>query len=162
MRAGLIGQNVGNDSAFHYFRQNVRAVADQSNRNRLVIFARDVDQLKRFIERPRDFVAIATLQSLFDPRRIDIDAEKKRAIHGRGERLRAAHSTKSAGHDQFSFERSAEMFAARFGKCLERALHDSLAADVNPRARRHLPVHGEPKAFEPIELGIVRPLPDQI
>ena len=54
------------------------------------------------------------------------------------------------------------MFAARFGKCLERALHNSLAADVNPRARRHLAVHGEAQAFEPIELGIVRPLPDQI
>ena len=56
--------------------------------------------LQRFIERPRDLIAIAALQSLLDARGIDFDAEKNRAVHGRGERLCAAHAAEPAGDAQ--------------------------------------------------------------
>ena len=162
MRAGLIGQDIRHDAALHHFRQNIGAIPDETDGERLTFLARRVDQLERFVERARDLVAIAALQSLLDPRGIDVDAEKKRTVHGRGQRLRAAHSAESAGDNKFSFERSAEMFAARFGESFERSLHDSLAADVNPRAGRHLAIHGESHALEPVEFRVVRPVADQI
>ena len=43
-----------------------------------------------------------------------------------------------------------------------RALHDALAADVDPRAGGHLAVHGEARAFEPVELVPVRPVAHQV
>ena len=146
----------------HHLRQDIRAIADQPNRNRFSFFPRLVDQLQRFIERLRDLVAIAALQSLLDPRRIDFDAEKNRTVHRRGERLRATHAAESAGDNKFSFERSAEMLAAGCRKRFECSLHDSLAADVNPRTGGHLAVHGESQPLEPIELRVVGPLSDQI
>ena len=40
VRAGLIGQHIGNDSALHHFRQHIGAIADQADGNRLAFFAR--------------------------------------------------------------------------------------------------------------------------
>ena len=54
------------------------------------------------------------------------------------------------------------MLSARRSESLERALHDSLAADVNPGASRHLSVHRQAEPFQTIKLGIIVPLPDQI
>src|SRR5436853_7236887 len=107
-------------------------MSNQTDRERSSIFARGVDQLERFIERTRDLVAITVLQSFLDPRRIDFDAEKNRAIHGRSERLRAAHSAEAAGQNKFSFKRTAKMLPAGCRESFKRSLHDSLAADVNP------------------------------
>ena len=59
-------------------------------------------------------------------------------------------------NDEFSVERSAEMFPPGCGKSFKRALHDSLAADVNPRTGRHLAVHRQSQPLEPIELRVVR------
>ena len=54
------------------------------------------------------------------------------------------------------------MFHPRRGERLECSLHDSLASNVNPRTGGHLAIHGESEAFQPIELGIIVPLTDQI
>src|SRR6266705_2369003 len=154
MRAGLVGQYIGNDAAFDDFRQDIGAVTDETNRNRLSIFARRVDQFERLIKRPCDLIAITAFQSLLDARWIDIYSEKDGAVHGGGERLGATHSAQAAGQNKFSFKRPAEMFASGGGKRLKCSLHDSLAADVNPRAGRHLAVHGQSQSLEAVELGI--------
>src|SRR5207245_6699662 len=109
----------------------------------LATFARFLDQLQRFVESPGDLVAVAAFQSFFDPRRIDLNPEKDRAVHCRGERLRTAHSAKAATENKFPLKRAAELFAAGRGKRLKCTLHDSLATDVNPRTGGHLPVHGK-------------------
>ena len=54
------------------------------------------------------------------------------------------------------------MFASGSSERLERALHDSLATNVNPRTGGHLSVHRQAEPFEAIELGVVVPLSDQI
>src|SRR5579864_1712082 len=99
----------------------------------------------------RDLVAITAFQTFLNPRRIDFNAEKERAIHGRRERLGAAHATKSASQNKSSFERSSKMFSTCGSKSFERALHDSLTANINPRTGSHLAVHREAKSFQPIE-----------
>ena len=102
------------------------------------------------------------MQAFLDPRPIDFDAEKKRAIHRRGQRLCPTHAAESASDDKFSFERSAEMFPAGFREGFKCSLHDSLAADVNPRTGGHLAVHGESQSLQPIELSVVRPVAHEI
>src|SRR5215471_2460821 len=162
MRAGLIRQNIWHNAALHHLRQNIRTISNEPDGQRLSIFARLLDHFHRLIERMRDLVAISALQSFLDPRRINFHAEKNRAVHGGGKWLCATHSAKSAGQNKLSFERVSEVFFSRRRESFERALHDSLAADVDPRASRHLTVHREAESLEPIELGIIVPLPDEI
>jgi hypothetical protein len=54
------------------------------------------------------------------------------------------------------------MLSPGSSKSFKRALHDSLATDINPRTRCHLPVHRQPHSFEAIELCIVIPLTNKI
>ena len=142
VRAGLIGQNIGNDAASHHFRQDIRAIADQPDRKRCRSLRACSISSQRFIERcarscrnSRSAIASRSARDrLRSPR-------KTRAVHRRGERLRAAHAAQPAGDNKFSLERSAEMSFGRGGESFESSLHDSLAADVDPRAGRHLAVH---------------------
>ena len=90
--------------------------------------------------------------------RIDVDAEESRACHGRGQRLRSAHSAHSAADNQLAGKIAAEMFLAGGGERFERSLHDSLRADVDPRTGGHLPVHHETGALEFVELLPVGPV----
>ena len=53
--------------------------------------------------------------------------------------------------------RSPPKSARRGGEGLEGALHDALASDVDPGARRHLAVHRQPEALEPAKLVARRP-----
>ena len=43
VRAGLVGENVGNNSSFYNFREDIGAIANQSYGNRFSIFARLID-----------------------------------------------------------------------------------------------------------------------
>jgi len=88
--------------------------------------------------------------------------QKRRTGHGGGQRLRAAHASHAAGNDQLPFQARVEVLFARGGESLERALDDSLRADVDPRAGGHLPVHGEAHALELGELLEVVPVADQV
>src|SRR5262245_34866602 len=54
------------------------------------------------------------------------------------------------------------MFASGCSESFKRALHDSLAADVNPGARSHLAVHRQAKTFEAIELCVIVPLSNEV
>src|SRR6185312_15973127 len=109
-----------------------------------------------------DLVAITAFQSLLDPSRIDVDAEKNRTVHRRGKRLRATHAAEATGQNQFSLERATEMFPPGSSKSFKRTLHDALATDVNPRAGGHLAIHRQSHPLETIKLGVVVPLPNEI
>src|SRR4029077_14083917 len=54
------------------------------------------------------------------------------------------------------------MFQSGGCERFECPLHDSLAADVNPRTGSHLSVHRQSDPLESIELGIIIPLTDEI
>ncbi len=162
MRAGLIGQQIGNEISLHHFRKDVGAVANQTDRGRALCLSRLVDQLQCLIERWHHVVAIAGRKPFLDPCRIHLNPDEACAIHGRGQRLRAAHSTEPAADDEFTREISIEMFFPGRAKGFERALHNSLAADVNPGTGRHLSIHRQPEPFEFVELLVVRPITNEI
>jgi hypothetical protein len=57
-------------------------------------------------------IAVACLDSLVDARLVDVDAENRRLVHCRGERLRATHSAESGGENEPAGERTAESRAS--------------------------------------------------
>ncbi len=59
-------------------------------------------------------------------------------------------------------QRPAEPAPRDLGEALVRALQDPLGADVDPRARRHLPVHRQPERLEPAELLPRRPFGHEV
>ena len=91
-----------------------------------------------------------------------LDREHRRAGHRRRERLRAAHAAEPAGQDPLVGELAAVVLPPRFGEGLVGALHDALAADVDPRARRHLAVHHQALAVELVEVLPRRPLRHEV
>ena len=60
------------------------------------------------------------------------------------------------------FSDAAVVLAARLDEGLVRALHDALAADVDPRAGGHLPVHHQALAIELVEVLPGGPLGHQV
>ncbi len=97
-------------------------------------------------------IQIARLQPTLDAARLALDREHGGAGHGGGERLGAAHAPEPAGQDPASGEITAVVPAADLDEGFIGALHDALAADIDPRAGSHLPVHHQPGAIELVEL----------
>ena len=90
--------------------------------------------------------------------RVDLDAEDRGPGHRPGERLRAAHAPEAGRQDRAAAQvRRAEVLLGRRRERLVRPLEDSLRADVDPRARRHLPEHRQPERLETPELVPRRP-----
>ena len=101
-------------------------------------------------------IEIARLQTHFDAARLALNRQHRGTRHGRRQRLRATHAAEAGGEDPFARQTAAKVLTANFDKRFVGALHDALAADVDPRPRRHLAVHHQALAIEFVE---VRPRP---
>ena len=94
------------------------------------------------VERLRHPIAITGGEAFLDSGWIYLDSEKTSAVHGRRQRLRTAHTTEPTTDDEPALKCAAEVFLRGRGERLERTLHNSLAANIDPGASRHLAVHG--------------------
>ena len=162
VRGRLIGHHIGPHAAAHELRQGFGCVAEQSHRYRLALRARIAHERHRVVEVFRLGVEIARLQTHVDARLLAFDRQHRRARHGRRERLRSTHAAQSGGEDPFVCEVPAVMLPPCFAERFVRPLHDSLAADVDPRARCHLAEHHQAFAIELVELLPCRPFRHQI
>ena len=162
VRAGLVGQDVGRDVAFDQAREQFGRVAQNTDRDGLTGGL----QLERAVDRRIDaldlLVHVLRPQSEVDARLVDLGHQTRTAVHGRGQRLRAAHAAEPRGDDEASLQRATEV--ARGGGCegLVRALQDPLGADVDPGPRGHLAVHHLPGVLELAEVLPGRPLAHQV
>ena len=93
---------------------------------------------------------------------VDVDDQADAVVQRHGQRLGAAHAAAAAGQRQGAGERAAEPLLRDRGERLVRALHDALGADVDPRAGRHLAVHGQPELLQAPEFRPGRPVADQV
>src|SRR5262249_31924335 len=138
-------------SAQDHFRKNFCAVSDEPYRKSTTIVAGDSDEFPSFLEVVGHPVEITGFNAALNMRGIHLNSEKRGTIHRCGQWLGAAHSAQAARQENSSFKRPTEVLPAGGGECLIRPLDDSLRPDVNPAARRHLPVHRELKSFKAIE-----------
>ncbi len=121
-----------------------------------------LDDCQRTIERCRLLVEIAGIEPHPDSARIALDREQGRTGHRRGQRLRAAHAAQAAGENPFSVEIASVMLPSRFSEGFVGTLDDALAADVDPRAGGHLPVHHQALRIELMEVLPRRPVRHQV
>ena len=89
-------------------------------------------------------------------------ARQRGAGHGRGQRLRAAHAAQPGGQDPAAGQAALIVLARHLDEGLVGALHDALAADVDPRARGHLAEHHQALAVELVEMLPGRPVRHQV
>ena len=107
-------------------------------------------------------VEIAGAQAHLDAARLAFDGEHRGARHRRGQRLRAAHAAEAGGQDPLAREAAAIVPPAGLDEGLVGALHDALAADVDPGAGRHLAVHHQALAIELVEVVPGRPVRHEV
>ena len=106
-------------------------------------------------------VHVAEPQAPLDALPIDLDEEAHAPVQGDGERLGAAHAPEPGGQHEAPRERAAEVLGRAGAEGLVRALQDALRADVDPRARGHLAVHGEAERLVLAEVLPVTPGGDE-
>ena len=162
VRRRLIGHHIRTHAATHQFRQHLGRVAQQPDRHRLAFAARPFDHRQRLVQRRGAHVEIAGLQPHLDPAGLAFDREQRCAGHRRGQRLRAAHAAQAGGQDPAPGEAAAVVAPPDLDERFIRALDDSLTADIDPRARRHLAEHHQPLAVEFVEMLPGRPMRHQV
>ena len=138
---GLVGDHVGPDPAPHQLRVHLGRIPEQPHRYGTPVAAGRIDARQGLVEVVAALIQVARLQSPPDPPRVALDREQRRARHGGGEGLRAAHAPEPRGEDPAPREAAAIMPARHRDEGLVGALDDPLAADVDPGAGGHLPVH---------------------
>ena len=166
VRGRLVGDERGLHSAgagaLEDLRVDLGCIADEADRNGAALGLSTLQDRVGLIERVGAFVQVAGAQAHVDAGGIAFDRQHRRAGHGGGQRLRAAHAAEAAGQDPLAFPVAAVVLAPGFGKGFVSALHDALAADVDPRARRHLAVHHQALAVEFVEVLPVRPVRHEV
>src|SRR5205085_4059330 len=105
-----------------------------------------------FVERLCLYIEILRLKAHLYARGLAFDRKHRRTGHYRRQRLRAAHSAEAGCQDPPAGKRTAVMAPPQLRKRLVGALNDSLTADVDPAARRHLAVHHQALAVEQVEM----------
>ena len=99
VRRSLVGEDVRHHAAFRQLGNDVGTVANQPDRNVFPFANRVFQDAECFLERGDHEVAIAGLQSLLDALWIDVNPEKRRAIHGGCQWLGSAHAAHAAADD---------------------------------------------------------------
>ncbi len=145
---GLVGDDIGVIIAGEDLRENFSGVAEQADGARCARAARIFDHGHGLFQRFGARVEIAGFQAFFDAAILRFHGEHGGTGQRCGQRLRAAHAAEAAGENPFAGQAAAEMLAADFDKGLVGALHDALAADVDPGAGGHLPIHHQAEAIE--------------
>ena len=171
VRAGLVRDDVDGHSAAQKLGEHRCGIADEADGERTPLVLRGGDARDRIVEVIRQLVEIPVVDAALQPCSVHVDDEHGAVVHRHGERLRAAHAAASAGQGERAGERSAtfsspwpagrDLLGDR-GERLVRPLQDALASDVDPAARCHLAVHGQPSGFEPAELRPRRPVRHQV
>jgi len=117
---------------------------------------------KCFVERLRLCVHVAGFQTLVDAALPAFNRQHVESRHRGRQRLRAAHAAETGRENPLAIRLIVEVAPAHFGERFIGALHDALAADIDPRPGGHLAVHGETLAIKFVEVFPGCPVRHQI
>ena len=157
VRRRLVRHGVRPDTELHHLRQDLCGVAEQAHRHGFFTASRLVDDLHRVGQGLSACIEITGAQAHVDAVGLAFDRQHRGAGHRRRQWLRTAHAAETGGQYPAAAEIAAVMLASHFDKGFVGALHDALAADVDPRSGRHLAVHHETFFIELAEVIPVRP-----
>ena len=166
VRAGLVGHQVGPHAAGlrapDQLGQHLGGIAKQRDRDRLAGFGVPLQARQRVVDVGGLLIDVAGAQAKVDAALLAFHRQRAGAGQRGRQRLRAAHATQAGREDPFALPAAGVMLASRFDEGLEGALHDALAADVDPAAGSHLAVHEQALAVEFVEVLPVGPLGHQV
>ncbi|MNX77150.1 hypothetical protein D3C86_1086760 [compost metagenome] len=162
MRAGLVRDHVGAHIAAHEFRQDLGGIAAQRHGDRPAFPRVSGDARQRIVEVARLFIDVARAQTEVDAALLAFDVQRARAGQGGGQRLRAPHAAQAGRQHPAARQPAVVVLAAGLDEGLVGALHDALAADVDPAARRHLAVHRQAAGIQFVEMLPGGPVRHQI
>ena len=162
VRAGLVGEQIGDDAAAGEFGNHVRAISDEAHRCGFARANGVFQDAQRLVEIVHHHVAVTAFHATLDALRVNINSKKRGAVQSRGQRLRAAHPAHAAAGDQLSGKIALKVFSPGRGKRFVRALQNSLGADVDPAPGGHLAVHHQAGAVELVEILPVAPVSNEI
>ncbi len=120
------------------------------------------NQLERFIKFLDFDVAEPLADASVDSRLIDFDNQNRSTGHRSGQWLSATHTAHPTGENPPSGKVSAEVFGGSGRECFVGPLDNSLRANVNPAAGRHLAVHDQAEFLQLPEFFPGRPGGDQV
>ena len=146
MGGGLIGHHIGQVSGILPgtrcdIRKHVGGVTQQTHRDSPAVVVGILDQLERVIQIVGPRIEVAGPQARLDRLHAAFHCDHRGAIHGRCQRLGAAHATEPRSQYPPAFERAAKVLSGQFCKRFIGSLNDALGADINPGSGRHLSVH---------------------
>jgi hypothetical protein len=162
MCTGLVGHAVRAHPAPDQFRQDVGGIAEQCDGFCLASLRVLRDARECVIKVGGLLIDIARLQAEIDAGLAAFDVEAAHARQRCGEWLRATHATQACGEQPLAPQRTAVVLATHFDERFIGALHDALAADVDPAAGGHLPVHHQTLLIEFVEVFPCRPMRHQV
>jgi hypothetical protein len=158
---GLVGDDVGHHAQIQQPGIDLRGIAEQPKGERAALSGRLARLQQRVVEVARGSIQVALRDAALDAARVRLHADRHAAKHGDGEGLGPTHAAEPARQDDPALQRAVEPLRRRGGEGLVGALQDALRADVDPRSRRHLPVHSQAERLEAAELVPVGPVGDQ-
>ncbi len=120
------------------------------------------DARQRVVQVVGLLVDVAGAQAEIDAALLAFDVQRAGAGQRRGQRLRAAHAAQAGGQHPAALQVAVVMLAARLDEGFVGALHDALAADVDPAAGGHLAVHGQAFGVQFVEVFPGGPVRHQV
>ena len=158
----LIRHDVWDKSAPHHFGQNFCRIAEQSDREGLLLLFCFFRQTNGLIEGIHLHVEVSRVEAPLDARFVHFHRDDDAVVHRDGKGLGAAHPAQTSGDGNRAFQRAVKMPPGAFGERLVRSLDDALTADVNPAASRHLSVHDQPFFVQFVEVLPRGPRRDEV
>ena len=157
VRRCLIGRSIGLEAAAHQRGMHFGRVPDEPDTERAACRLRLARPRQRLLQAGRDAVAVAGRVAPLRARCVHLHRQAHATVHRDRERLCSSHAAEAGREHDASRERAAEVTRRALGEGLERALHDALRADVDPRPGCHLAEHHEALALELPEMLPGRP-----
>ena len=162
MRRGLVGHDVGDHAGREDLGIEIRGIAAEPDRQRLLRALRGANRGQRLVERGDLAVEIAVGQAAFDPLLVHLDAQDHCFGEAAGQRLRAAHAAKTGGEDEAPMQVAVEITLGDAHEDLIGALDDTLRADILPVAGGQPAPTDQALLIQFIEIFRLGPLADHV
>jgi len=160
--ARLVCDDINDNAAANDFREDLSAVADETDGEGAAFSAGSFTESKGFVEVFGEGVAVACVYATLNARTVHVDSKYNAIIERDGEWLRAAHAANAASDDEFALERASKVAVSERGEGLEGSLQNALSANVYPTSGGHLAIHDEALAIKLVEVLPGSPFADEI
>ncbi len=162
MRAGLICHDIDRNFSPSKLRKHFRGVSHKTNRIGARFIFRQKCHFDGLVDVRCHKVEVPMFDPSLQPRLIDVDDDNNSLVEGDREGLSPSHSSTSSGEGEGSGQCPAKMLASHSPESFIRSLKNPLGANVNPRSRRHLAVHGQSECLESAKFWPGSPIPHEV